>query len=516
MKGSSSFKLFGSEYCESSVTMNVRCGKNYLLVLLPVLACISLIFNGSVLSQISGNHLKLRVGDNAHPALTHSDLTHPDITRPDLTQPIIFTHNDHVAPTHKNSTLQNWHTFLAQNKRIRIGQKNKPKQRRRRRRRRKKKNAKTVTSPTHKAPISIEPTSSALSTSANFSACLLIKDDNAILNEWIAYHYHVLRMRRLIVAVDPLSSESPASILDKWSSLTDLEISQWNDTSYMPDFFLANGRPQDEFMQQQSDFDQEMTEQQLLEISNHRYRQRVFFAKCMRDLRARNSSWLIHIDTDEYVVPSKLLRETMPPDLSIPPIEEPGSVLTFVQQVVSKKLSMYPCISLLRLLFGSIESNEEQRKELVPPGFNAKSFETLRWRYHANPQNMKLHGSPKTIIDVSAIPEEYLPQEVVYSIHRPVEQFCQRNKDLKYENFLSQSIAANHYLGSWERYSARADNRRSKETYDNKAHLKHAEDDGVRPWLTGFVKTMGFELASKLLGDSYLAASSRRSDRVNV
>jgi hypothetical protein len=37
----------------------------------------------------------------------------------------------------------------------------------------------------------------------------LIKDDNDILNEWIAYRYHFLNLRHMIVAVDPISATSP-------------------------------------------------------------------------------------------------------------------------------------------------------------------------------------------------------------------------------------------------------------------------------------------------------------------
>ena len=38
-----------------------------------------------------------------------------------------------------------------------------------------------------------------------FSACLMIKDNNILLPEWLAYHYTVLPLRRLIVGVDTLS-----------------------------------------------------------------------------------------------------------------------------------------------------------------------------------------------------------------------------------------------------------------------------------------------------------------------
>ena len=46
----------------------------------------------------------------------------------------------------------------------------------------------------------------------SFSACMLIKDDNDLLNEWLAYHYHVLNLRYLVVAVDPSSATSPTPI----------------------------------------------------------------------------------------------------------------------------------------------------------------------------------------------------------------------------------------------------------------------------------------------------------------
>jgi hypothetical protein len=63
----------------------------------------------------------------------------------------------------------------------------------------------------------------------NFSACLLIKDDNQILPEWIAYHYTVLPLRHLIVAVDPFSLTSPKPILDEFSRLG-MDIEVWRDS----------------------------------------------------------------------------------------------------------------------------------------------------------------------------------------------------------------------------------------------------------------------------------------------
>ena len=94
----------------------------------------------------------------------------------------------------------------------------------------------------NKRPSQFEPRAAAIAPNATVSACLLIKDDNDILPEWLAYHYHTMNLRNLIVAVDPSSSELPSEILQKWRLLTDLKIREWTDSSYMPASFLKTGR----------------------------------------------------------------------------------------------------------------------------------------------------------------------------------------------------------------------------------------------------------------------------------
>ena len=76
--------------------------------------------------------------------------------------------------------------------------------------------------------------------SHSVSACLLIKDDNEILNEWIAYHYHVLRLRYIVVAVDPTSTVAPNAIFEKWQNETDLSIEIWSDQDFIPKGLSAN------------------------------------------------------------------------------------------------------------------------------------------------------------------------------------------------------------------------------------------------------------------------------------
>ena len=359
----------------------------------------------------------------------------------------------------------------------------------------------------HQGPKLLIPQPPSMAENATFSACLLIKDDNEILSEWIAYHYHTLNLRNLIVAVDPNSVESPSKILNRWRRLTNMNVSEWKDSDYMPQMFLDTGYPPKEYLQDESDFEGLGTKG-LLEISSHRYRQRVFLSKCLRQFNEMGQTWTMHIDTDEFVVPSKLFREANVDYVKTQNITKPGSVLRLLQRTAKKTPALinYPCVSMMRMLFGSVEDGiKAEDKVPVPSGFNSASFETLRWRYHAPETNMTYHGNPKVIIDLSAIPEQAFDADIVYSIHRPIRSFCPKNNDLNYTSYHKQPIAANHYLGSYERYSGRSDKRRSRAIYDKKALVNAGTDEGIFPWLQGFTNTIGIELAAKLLGKPYLS-----------
>jgi hypothetical protein len=71
------------------------------------------------------------------------------------------------------------------------------------------------------------------------SACLLIEDNNEILNEWTAYHYHAWNLHHLVVVVDPSSSQmSPSRALRRWRENFLMTVEVWTDKDYMPDFFV--------------------------------------------------------------------------------------------------------------------------------------------------------------------------------------------------------------------------------------------------------------------------------------
>eukprot|EP00957_Ditylum_brightwellii_P003141 238969-Ditylum_brightwellii.AAC.2 len=125
----------------------------------------------------------------------------------------------------------------------------------------------------------------------SFSACLMIKDNNILLPEWLAYHYTVLPLRRLIVGVDLLSHTDPKPILDAYGSIG-MNISVWTNDS-----FWVDGREAHE----KKDF--QITNETDHEALRYRkkYRQKVFYKSCLQHLHDEMQTWTLLVDTDEYL-----------------------------------------------------------------------------------------------------------------------------------------------------------------------------------------------------------------------
>jgi hypothetical protein len=380
-----------------------------------------------------------------------------------------------------------------------------------------------------------------------FSACLLIKDDNAILNEWVAYHYHVLNLRHILVAVDPSSETSPAAIWQTWRDHTDLTVTEWTDTDFMPQTFLKKGyhnNPRfinadaNKSIWHNGDEDAATVKADRLQISNHRFRQVTFLSSCLRQLKREKRTWAMHIDTDEYVVVNPMLRH---PELAqtqqsqqlrkssrfmknvqIPPLGEPNSIGTLLQQlqedVKLQKKANYPCISMPRLLFGSVERNETgtgtgTAANTSSSFFNTTLLETMRWKYHAALTDKERNAQPKVMVDVSAVPQDdEMFHEKAFSIHRPSKKLCRSIDQLTFDKVEKYPLTVNHYVGARERYVARKDIRRSERAYEYKAHVEAGgPDDWITTWLDGFVREQGPDKASALLQDYTVFPAQDRS-----
>ena len=88
------------------------------------------------------------------------------------------------------------------------------------------------------------------------AACLLVLDDTIRLTEWLAYHYTVLPLSNLIVAVDPKSSlrsiERMNELASRWEPLG-LRITFWYQDEwlrhkpYLQNYTLAEHRHRTQF-----------------------------------------------------------------------------------------------------------------------------------------------------------------------------------------------------------------------------------------------------------------------------
>ena len=281
--------------------------------------------------------------------------------------------------------------------------------------------------------------------------CLLIKDDNDILSEWIAYHYHTMMMRRLIVAVDPSSKTSPSDILNGYTregsnGNFDLEVTVWAEDSFMPDYFRSD--PQDYLKMPYTTLWQanvkklplkaklrtltaddinraDFTDEQRAvahKINNHQIRQRYFYYKCMdlvkKEYGRNKIAHTVLIDTDEFLVPnpwvSSHVYENAPVDETyansaeiismFPRKPSAGSLLSYYDRFldqshriinsagIDQTPSSQGCVMAPRMLFGSKEDKDATvtttgKSSTTTITWNHTKFESLRWRYHQDFNN---------------------------------------------------------------------------------------------------------------------------------
>jgi hypothetical protein len=263
------------------------------------------------------------------------------------------------------------------------------------------------------------------------AACLLTMDDNHFLIEWLAYHYHVLPLRHLIVAVDPRARTSPQEIFNRWDGL--INITVWNDTD-----IFGN-----EEVEGVADAERVKEENKLLTL--HRIRQMFLYEKCMRQLKSDGHQWVMLLDTDEFMVVKADHHED---------IRWPGSVLKYLKEEAPTNGNTPACLPLPRRRYGTKESLLRYQNKHVPKDFNSSDFLTMRWRHYGmKDKNVTI----KSMIDVSRVDWDdlHVNPRKSYGVHAPLD-ICGDRVEMS----LSESkLIASHYPGTWEQYNFRKDAR---------------------------------------------------------
>lgn len=402
-----------------------------------------------------------------------------------------------------------------------------------------------------------------------FAICLLTRDDLPILPEWIAYHYHAVQLKHLVMAVDPTSKDDPEEILENFRKhLPELQIEKWTDKDFMPDYFVQGdyGRAPN-FYGKKGEFNDTETwyehysklphfgpfriRDQTI-INSHRYRQTRFLSRCgehLKKLYDDQTVWMSTLDSDEYLAANPWM---MPPKQQSPfkmssSVQnlEAGSLLHWwvdtSKQQKQLRLSTNTtidgsiCRQIPRLLFGAVElvnqtetTPEERRKDVTSSLVRRNnkvellsnlerpksSMETLRWKFHAAPDDEK-NFQQKVVLDLHKIPEDdEIWGDHVRTVHRPSRKLCSPEVDTNVNGTMlvpttssvtiASPVVAFHYIGSEARYFARPqDRRRNAKRYRERSMITYGRDKSgwIDQWLERFVDHVGIDTAAALLPD---------------
>lgn len=319
---------------------------------------------------------------------------------------------------------------------------------------------------------------SLISTKASFpfSACLIIKDDNIILPEWLAYHYTVLPLRRLIVGVDPLSYTDPTSILHAFQDSTGMNITIWKNDSFWKDkkeFRITENTTYDE-----------------LRIRK-RNRQNKFYEACLSQLRAEKQTWTMMIDVDEYLAFNYLdeaekeavkKQELNVSDTRIQ-LDNQSSSTTIADVVSRWDIDQdLACVTFARYLVPSKEDDNNMTSSIFHHSdFNATLFHTLRYRRRV-PLRSPQPG--KSIVDASRYDNNPIDNP-----HR-IKSLCTGSNVWPNNNKMPFRVL--HYVGSWEAFRSIGFDPRGRSYFDKRNNEKKlVEDNTMTTWLDKFALLVG-------------------------
>jgi len=235
----------------------------------------------------------------------------------------------------------------------------------------------------------------------------------------------------------------------------------------------------------------------------------------MRRLKTLDASWVLNVDTDEFLVYNYLGEN-----------EDPTQFLSkgkrYRKRVVEKRNQMFairqslpaldhvsignflhqqevkPCVKVPALRISSHESNLSSVNRNVPDLIDARTLMTLRHRKYGKKDGV----STKCLINLQELPLDSLKQNLVRTIHNPLITVCGMHANrFVGMDYMSSALRLHHYAGTRESFGARVHDARKKynASFSKRNVNPLGETDAVRPWIAAFVKKVGIEEAQRLL-----------------
>lgn len=326
-------------------------------------------------------------------------------------------------------------------------------------------------------------------TSDGFGACLMIKEDNELLYEWIAYHYTNVQLRYLVVGSDYDNTEDPAKVLARWKGLP---LKFW--VIQADDFASRHGN----FQAKQSETHRQQAHHGFV------HRQKGFLTTCLQLLKQEGVKWTALIDSDEFLAFNHVDGNPKVAKLRQGFLQRQAANSTVLDHLIEHEPS--PCLTIPRLLFGALENQTcalaANSRALAQRHGLYNRLSTIRFVQHAAKNDFQASKFGKTIIDLSRIDMATI-SSLPKNIHRPFREYCGPAAVA----FESSPVYLRHYIGSWERYSSRTDSRRNRDEWEQRAYFQSSTnanttacDPSAFQWLATFLETMGQERALYLLG----------------
>jgi hypothetical protein len=357
-----------------------------------------------------------------------------------------------------------------------------------------------------------------------FGACLMSKDDNQLLFEWLAYHYTVLPLRYVVIGSDVGNRQDPRDVLQRWNSVAGNHTTprsgrlQYVILNVSDDF----GEPKQKNQSAVDTAVRSNSSQAPILDAHHSLirRQKTFITTCIQELKTRwNVHWTTFVDSDEFVTWNPATNEEENSTTSLDPtladmrrnLPISHSVISSHNTVLDVLSSLQEsghvntCYTIPRLRFGALENvtcaEASSVVDLVKTYYssNMSSLSTLRFVQHATKGDFGKSKFGKVIMDLSKLSDDFISKTVPRNIHRPYMQYCGPAGTSIHSSFLR----LNHYLGSWDRYASRDDQRRDRSYWESMASLNDenaCNDDLIHTWFPRFIQMVGDSRAKFLLG----------------
>lgn len=364
----------------------------------------------------------------------------------------------------------------------------------------------------------------ALSKNHSFGACLMVKGDNDLLLEWVSYHYTILPLRYLFVASDVGNLEDPSDVLKRWThAKTDLRW--WVVNTSVFENIHGEFHDRGEMTSKNSS-----NPSLIQEIAHNKlqHRQKAFISYCANFMKREEVQWVTFHDSDEFLFvhrvgldedsteegshvisgfnnteesKSQRLDEKFGLRRYLPSMESNATVVDMIYGLQQIHLPLKSCLTMPRITAGALETTKCPEAEAAIAfariNFQFDLFSTLRFQQHAAKNDFKKNRFGKVFLNIQNISEKSLSSKPL-NIHRPFSEECNR----PIANVWKSPFYLMHYVGSWERYSSRGDDRRSFNEWEKRAYVNDSTAccaEEVHRWLPRFIDQVGLDRAKFLL-----------------